>query len=93
MDNKAKEMRQRLQVKMVKRETEKKKKTEYLEKKGKKHVDVILTTDEHHLHISEKPMSLNQMTILRRKTDPGYEPKAIAVPNEYGPMWFLMQRL
>jgi hypothetical protein len=77
MDNKAKSMRQRLKLKLVEKKVR-------LEKQAMKRVDGILTAEENCLIISEEPMSLNQMTILRRKTDPGYEPKEIGVPNKYG---------
>jgi hypothetical protein len=84
MDNKAKAMRQRLKVKWAKKEMDEKEKKARLEKQGMKRVDGILTAEENHLIVSEETMSLNQMTILRRKTDPGYEPKEIGVPNKYG---------
>jgi hypothetical protein len=77
MDNKAKSMRQRLKSKLVEKKV-------HSEKQAMKRVDGILTAEENHLIISEEPMSLNQMTILRRKIDPGYEPKEIGVPNKYG---------
>jgi len=84
MDDKAKALRQRLHMKFVKKEMEEKKQEARLEKKEKKRVDGILTADVHLLFSSEGPISLTDLTMLYRKTDPGYEPTGCGTYNEYG---------
>jgi hypothetical protein len=67
-----------------KREMEEKKEKARLEMKGKKCVDAILTTDEQQIKFQFGGCSISERTRLERERDPGYEPKAIGVPNEYG---------
>jgi hypothetical protein len=90
MDNRAKAVQQRLKAKMVKKEMEEQKKNARLEKKEKKRVDEILPADVDHLCISEGDVSLNDLTMLYRKQDPGYEPTGCYPYNEYGKAAYIL---
>jgi len=82
LDKEMKEMKEKKEKE--KKEMEEKKEKARLVKKERKRVDAILTTDEQHVTFQYGACSISERTRLERERDPGYEPKTIGVPNEYG---------